>query len=397
MIKRPQPILTDASNPFANRTLRERLPAILRETRALNPDYSPRIHDSIQRLHDELVDDAKIRLIETPAPDYDDWEAAWYPFREATWQRCQWFFAEVYMYRLLMEAVRWWETGRDPFAPKKAEEYAGAAHRELLARALAVYPGSGEASGAEGSREERLATLLELAVWGNRIDLSYAVSSAHGSQAGADDLLVDERARRHRRICCARRARCTSSADNAGSELSMDLALAALLLTEDLAPRVVLHLKLHPTFVSDATVTDVLGFLAMLRAGTQERDARQFGAQLESLLEQGRLRLAPDAWWNSTAFLYALPTRLQTAFANARLAIIKGDANYRRMVYDTVWPTETPLRDVAGHFPCPLLALRALKSDPVVGLAPGLATRLDALDADWRVNGKRAVLQGTLP
>ena len=278
------------------------MPAILRETRALNPDYSPRIHDSIQRLHDELVGDAKIRLIETPAPDYDDWQAAWFPFREATWQRCQWFFAEVYMYRLLMEAVRWWETGRDPFAPKKAEEYAGAAHWELLTRALA----------AAGSREERLATLLELAVWGNRIDLSYAVSSAHGSQAGAEDLLVDERAR-----VIAHLLRTPGDVhiitDNAGSELSMDLALAALLLTEDLAPRVVLHLKLHPTFVSDATVTDVLGFLTMLRAGTQERDARQFGAQLESLLEQGRLRLAPDAWWNSTAFLYALPPRLAAA------------------------------------------------------------------------------------
>ena len=45
MINCPRPIQTDASNPFANRTLRERLPAILRETRALNPDYSPRIHD----------------------------------------------------------------------------------------------------------------------------------------------------------------------------------------------------------------------------------------------------------------------------------------------------------------------------------------------------------------
>ena len=393
---RPQPILTDASNPFANRTIRERLPAILRETRVLNPDYSPQIHDAIQRLHDELVNDAAIRLIGTPAPDYDDWHAAWFPFREATWQHCQWFFAEVYMYRLLMEAVRWWETGRDPFAPKKAEEYAGAAHWDLLARALAVYPGSGEASGAESSREERLATLLALAVWGNRIDLSYAVSSAHGSQARVEDLLVDERAR-----VIAHLLRAPGDvhiiSDNAGSELSMDLALAALLLTEDLAPRVVLHLKLHPTFVSDATVDDVLGFLTMLRAGTKERVARQFGAQLESLLEQGRLRLAPDAWWNSTSFLYALPPRLQLQFARARLAIIKGDANYRRMVYDTVWPAETSLRDVAGHFPCPLLALRALKSDPVVGLAPGLAEQLDALDADWRVNGRRAVLQSTLP
>lgn len=386
MLTRPNPIQTDSSNPFANRTVRERLPAILRETRALNPDYSPQIHDAIQRLHDELVDDARIRLIETPAPDFDDWHAAWFPFRETSWQRCQWFFAEVYHYRLLIEAVRWWETGRDPFAPKKAEEYASAAHWDLMTRALAT----------QGSHEERLATMLELAVWGNRIDLSYAVSSAHGSEAGVDDLLVDERAGIITHLLRAP-GNVHIIADNAGSELSMDLALAALLLTEDLAPQVVLHLKLHPTFVSDATAADALNFIILLRARSQDRDAQRLGEQLGSLLEQGRLRLAPDAWWNSTAFLFALPPRLQRQFAPASLAIIKGDANYRRMVYDTVWPADTPLRSVVGHFPCPLLALRSLKSDPVVGLPSGLAQQLDALDADWRVNGKRAVLQGTLP
>ena len=226
-----------------------------------------------------------------------------------------------------MEAVRWWETGRDPFAPKKAEEYAGAAHRELLARALAVYPGSGEASGADGSREERLATLLELAVWGNRIDLSYAVSSAHGSQAGAEDLLVDERVR-----VIAHLLRAPGDVhiitDNAGSELSMDLALAALLLTEDLAPRVVLHLKLHPTFVSDATVTDVLGFLAMLRAGTQERHARQFGAQLESLLGTGAA--APGA--RRLVEQHGLPLRAAAAPATAVRQRASGHHQGRRQL-----------------------------------------------------------------
>ena len=386
MTLRPNPIRTDASNPFAHRTIRERLPAILRETRALNPDYSPQIHDAIARLHDELVSDAPVRLLKLPAPDYDDWRVAWQPFHDATWQRCQWFFAEVYHYRLVMEATRWWETGRDPFAPKKAEEYASAAHWQLLARALVT----------EGSREERLAALLEYALWGNRIDLSYAVSSAHGSEIRAEDLLVDERERYVRHLLCGP-GEVHLIADNAGSELSMDLALAALLLDKDLATRVVLHLKLHPTFVSDATVADVSGFLDLLRARRKERDAQRFGRQLKTWLEQGRLRLAPDAWWNSPAFLYALPPRLQRQFAGARLAILKGDANYRRMVYDSLWPATTPLRAIAGHFPCPLLALRALKSDPVLGLAPGLAEQLDDLDAAWRVNGKRAVLQGTLP
>ena len=383
---RPDPIRTDDSNPFAQRTIRERLPAILRETRALNPDYSPQIHDAIQRLHDDLIGDAPIRLIETPAPDYDDWRAAWLPFRGATWQHCQWFFAEVYTYRLLMEAVRWFETGRDPFAPKKAEEYAGAAHWQLLARALAV----------EGPPEERLATLLELTVWGNRIDLSYALASSHGSAVAAEDLLVDERARYVEHLL-REAGEVQIIADNAGSELTMDLVLAAMLLEEGIATRVVLHLKQHPTFVSDAIAADALNFLALLRARRQDPDAQRLGAQLETHLEQGRLRLAPDPWWNSSHFLYALPPRLQIQFARARLALIKGDANYRRMVYDTVWPAETPLRHIAGHFPCPLLAPRTLKSDPVVGLPPGLAGRLDSIDADWRVNGKRAVLQGALP
>ena len=383
--KGPSPIRTDSSNPFAQRTIRERLPAILRETRQLNPDYAPQIHDGIQRLHDELVADAPIRLIETPAPDYDDWRHAWLPFRASTWQHCQWFFAEVYTYRLLMEAVRWWETGRDPFAPKKAEEYASEAHWDLLTRALAV----------RGSQEERLATLLELTVWGNRIDLSYALASSHGSEVAVDDLLVDERARYVEHLL-RERGELHIIADNAGSELTMDLVLAAMLLTENIASRVVLHLKQHPTFVSDAIVADVLNFLELLRRRNQDPASQRLGAQLETHLERGRLRLAPDPWWNSSHFLYALPPRLQIPFANARLTLIKGDANYRRMVHDTVWPAETPLQAIAGHFPCPLLAPRTLKSDPVVGLPPGLAERLDGIDADWRVNGKRAVLQGTL-
>jgi hypothetical protein len=50
-----------------------------------------------------------------------------------------------------------------------------------------------------------------------------------------------------------------------------------------------------------------------------------------------------------------------------------------------------PFRQVTGYFPAPLLALRTLKSDPIVGLRPGLASKLDAQDARWRVNGRRAV------
>jgi hypothetical protein len=141
-------------------------------------------------------------------------------------------------------------------------------------------------------------------------------------------------------------------------------------------------------------VPDVLQFLEL----TQKRStqAAQFGERLRAWLEDGRLRLAPDGYWNSTRFLWDLPPRLARVFAGSSLAIIKGDANYRRMVGDAIWPPETPMRRVVDYFPCPLLALRTLKSDPVVGLPAGVAERLDSVDDQWRVNGRRGVLQTTL-
>ena len=57
-------------------------------------------------------------------------------------------------------------------------------------------------------------------------------------------------------------------------------------------------------------------------------------------------------------------------------------------------PAATPFAEVTSYFRAPLLALRTLKSDAVVGLRPGLAEELDGIDPRWRINGRRAVIQG---
>jgi hypothetical protein len=80
-------------------------------------------------------------------------------------------------------------------------------------------------------------------------------------------------------------------------------------------------------------------------------------------------------------------------FEEAQLVIFKGDANYRRTVGDALWRPETPLGDVWGDFPAPMLALRTLKSDPIIGLPVGVAETLDQVDIDWRNNGKRGIIQ----
>ncbi|MBZ0299578.1 MAG: protein-glutamate O-methyltransferase family protein [Anaerolineae bacterium] len=380
---RPPPIRTDTSNAFARRTIQVRVPAIIRETQRLNPDYAPPIQQALDRLHDALVSDAPIPMLDLPAPDYDDWLAAWTTHNGETWQATEWFFAEIFTYRLLIEAVHWWETARDPFAPKKVEDYEGAQLWDLLGSALAV----------EGSPEQVLSDMIEFALWGNRIDLSYALAASHGQQRADGDLLVDERGPVIEHLL-RQRGVVHLITDNAGSELALDLALSDRLLADHLADQVVLHLKLHPTFVSDAIVPDVLHFLDLAQA--HDSTSAAFSGRLRDDLEQGRLRLAPDGYWNSTRFLWDLPPRLTTLFSGGRLAITKGDANYRRMVGDAVWPPETPLAQATSWFPCPLLALRTLKSDAVVGLPPGLADQLDAIDDQWRVNGRRGVLQTNL-
>lgn len=379
----PPMIRTDTSNAFAHHTMRVRLPAIVRETAARNPDYPPLIHDNLERLAAALESDAPIPMLERPTPDYAGWAAQHAAHSPASWQGAAWFFAEFYAYRLLVQAARWWETGRDPFAPAKAEEYASGQPWALLERALDAPP---------PAPEERLSRALTFALWANRIDLSLsAVAALGGESTHAADLLADQRAAAAERLLAAT-GPVHIVTDNAGSELTLDLALAGALLELTDAP-ITLHVKVHPIFVSDAIPADALALIGWLADGRAGAASAALGARLRAAFELGRLRLAPDLFWNSAHPLWALPPYLAQTFAGARLVIVKGDANYRRILGDALWPAEMSFADVTSYFPAPLLALRTLKSEPIVGLPPGLAARLDAEDAGWRVNGRRGVAQ----
>ncbi|MCC6803725.1 MAG: protein-glutamate O-methyltransferase family protein [Anaerolineae bacterium] len=377
---RPRPIRTDGSDAFAHDTMRRRLPGIIRDTLEMNPDYPDDIRAALDRLRADLAANAPIPHIDDPV-----WGALYARHEGETWLDTEWFFAETYCYRLIIEAVRWEQTGRDPFAPHKLREIKSDALRDALHRAL----------GAPG--DERLAGALLRSLWGNRIDLSYKVAAAHGSAGETDDLLVDERHAAVDYLFSREPGEVHLVLDNAGTELATDFVLADTLL-DGAAERVILHVKRHPTFVSDATYDDVLILLAeMTGRGDFTKGfgdpAREIGARLQSALLDGRLLVEPDIFWNSGWFLWEMPPRFESFFEQAALVIFKGDANYRRIVGDALWQPETPFTQVTDYFPAPLLALRSLKSDPIIGLPPGMAARLDAEDALWRVNGRRGVAQ----
>lgn len=378
----PGRIRTDTTNAFAHHTMGVRVPAIVRGVLERNGDYEPDVASAVEELAVALESNAALPALAATAPASSEVRRALGARAGQTWLATDWFFAETYAYRQLVERVRFWQTQRDPFLANKREEYASEQHRAAFESALE----------GGGALEERLAERFLGGVFGNRIDLSFAAARAHGLEAAAEDLLADERTAAVRQ-CFDGTGALHVVADNAGTELTLDLVLADFVLTE-LGVPVVFHLKAHPTFVSDATIADLLGFVGLAgdRAMPVGSPATQCCiARLAHAVQSGRLTLRAHPFWNGPDSLWSLPPELASELASARLVVLKGDANYRRAVGDAVWPTETSFAAVTAYFPAPLLALRTLKSDPVVGLAAGRAAALDREDPTWRVNGKRGV------
>ena len=385
----PGPIMTDASNEFGSHTMRVRVPAILDQTLAANPDLSPARREALAALHDEIASGAVMKPLTWQGENRDEiagWREAYARRTGQTWHSTDWFFAETYAYRRLIEAVGYFETRSDPFLPIKREEYASEQHRSLFEMAL----------GIDAPPNEKLHSLLGMDLWGNRVDLSYAESRTHGMETASGDLLVDDRsailARLHDHPGDVHIV-----ADNAGSELTMDLVLIDALLRDGWTERVVLHVKYHPTFVSDATAADVHAFLNACAQGEYGSAAGTLAARLQAAVHDRRLILESDVYWNSAFLWWEMPEHLLQTLGAAVLVFVKGDANYRRVVGDAFWPHETAFAQIVSGVGVPVACIRTFKSDPVVGLAPGTAERLQAADPRWRWSGKRGVIQAYIP
>lgn len=384
---RPHPLTME--NAFARHTMTERIPGILRDVIEANPDYPPVIRQQIERLRAALLDGAPVPMLDdvpVPPPDYDEWADAYYAharvFQPLTWQHGAWFFVETFLYRHLIQAVRWHETGRDPFAPIKQAELESDRLWDAFDQVL---------EGEEGN-PDRLSHLLLSALWGNRADLSHVAGDLVEESATDDDLLVDDRGavldhlaspgdRVHQPVHLV--------IDNAGLELAVDLALADAFLEQ--GTPVVVHVKAYPVFVSDTTIPDVWQTIRAME-GCGGRPAA-LAQRLREAWQAGRLRLAAPVLWTSSRFTWEMPDSLRRSLAQARLVVVKGDVNYRRVVGDAIWDTGVSFAGALSYFPAPLLALRSIKSDALVGVPAERIRAADQDDPAWRTTGRYGVIQ----
>ena len=387
----PPPITTSEPGSFAQRTFQVRIPHIVEETIALNP-FPDSVRSALEALRAEILG-GHIRALHEAAPDKAFWDQVSRPYLGHTWLDVPWYWAETFFYRRLLEATHYFQPGDwhhfDPFAAKKQTEWAPEAAPRSLNTVLEELP---------SEPGERFEKLFYTSLWGNRTDLSHKLLAQVSGLARLEhrhaNLLADDSQPVREYLVNQPGRRLVMITDNAGTELLMDLALADLLLDQGLAAQLMMHLKPQPLFVSDATPDDVVRGLQALTSGGEM--ARALAERLRLHLATGRLQLRTHWFYATSLFYFQLPDDLVMELRDADLVILKGDVNYRRLLGDARWPPSTPFAQAVAYFPTPLVALRTLKAELIVGLSPGEAEDWQAQDPEWLVNGRYGVIQARL-
>lgn len=386
----PEPICGSDPGSFAENTITVRLPQIGRRL-LTNTNLPETAVTAIESLLVEIPDERLRPLPDTYAPDATAWNDVLRPFLTQNWLQPPWFVVETYFYRRIMSAVDYFATGIDPFAVQKQAGLTQtiSSIRQMIRQAAHIRKG--------GWQPVHFNTLLQQALWGNQVDLSLWSPENRPEHEGVspdDYLLVDEgtAVTTHLSSITDPLPRIDFIVDNAAFELVGDLCLVDYLLSSSRAAEVHLHVKLHPTFVSDATIEDVEQTITFLQ---QDEDAatEAMGERLRRHMGNGRLHLQTHPFWTSLHYLWHMPEKLRQEIANAHLVISKGDANYRRAVGDAHWPYSTPFAEIVSYFPAPILFLRTCKSNTLAGLLPNQAASVAQQDPDWLTNGKWGVIQ----
>ncbi|MEV4427436.1 damage-control phosphatase ARMT1 family protein [Streptomyces sp. NPDC049602] len=379
-------VLSNEPGSFAWSVLAKRHPALIQQVRDAFP-YGREQHEALDALLDEITNG----VIEALAPGEHDRER-WADWGQEhfgrSWYDAPFLWAESYFYRRLLGAVGYFGTGPwqgvDPFAPfKQAELRGGAVEEELPALdALAGVPA-----------EERATALLHASLWGNRADLGFRVSAGEpvAGDAAVSALVADDSAVLWQLLPVGGSSTVAVVADNAGRELIPDLILIDHLLEHRHAERVVLHVKPHPYYVSDAMTADVADCLRRITEAPGE--AGRIGGRLWKAMAAGSLEVRTHPFFCAPLPYEEMPEDLRGEFVSATLTILKGDLNYRRLVGDQLWHPTTPFADLTAYFPGAVATLRTLKSDVIVGLEPGTVDALERSGAAWRTSGTHALVQ----
>ncbi len=382
----PAPLRGNEPGTFTHHSVAVRLPEIA--TRVIEEnDLDPAARSAMAGLIDEVAGGV-ITQLGGQGPDPAAWDSYVAPHLGRGWLDVPWFFAEYYFYRRVLDAVGYWDTGSDPYRAQKrlGLEQAIEPARETIAAVDAEYA-------QWVSTDVLLIQLTDAALWGNQVDLSLwpAVDGERSTPTlDPSRFLLDDRPRAIRTLGERIPPTVDIVLDNVGSELIADLLVADMLLRSDLAAKVRLHVKQYPVFVSDATSRDVAETVQRMAADSN-RHLRGAGERLRVEFDVNRLEATVHPYWVSPLGWRQRPDDLEEMLNESGLILVKGDANYRRLVDDRHWDFSTPFATAVGPSPAPLLALRTVKSEVAAGLGTTSVEAAAAADPEWLQNGRWAI------
>ncbi|EHC09668.1 damage-control phosphatase ARMT1 family protein [Fischerella thermalis] len=395
----PASLVGSEVGTFTEFTVTQRMPGIARRVIAEN-NFSLNINESLENLANQLPSGYLLPFEDDSGVDVGDWKKYLEPYKEQRWIDIPWFFAETYFYRLILNITNYFQSGEwqgvDPFHLQKSQGLKTSLDAiNTLCYQVTQWLQESEKSGK--TNQGVLTTLLYFALWGNRVDLS--LWSAFESDRSNFDIenqkahiLVDDAGLVTELLVTSACQRVDFVVDNAGFELICDLCLVDFLLGSGVIDQIKLHLKPHPTFVSDAMIKDVYDTVEFLAASNHQQ-VTNFAQRLQAYIASGKLILGDDYFWTSPLAFWEIPESLKQELADADLLLIKGDANYRRLLGDRHWDFTTNIADIVCYLPVPIVALRTLKSEVAVGLQPEVIEKVSKSDSDWLTNGQWGVVQ----
>jgi len=422
----PKEILSDREGSWSydtmnRRILKEIYPRILKD----NFEYlasHPIVREKLCALESNMGKgrDGVLVPITDDGSDSDIWNSLILTDKLATsvgsdWLSSPWLISEFYFYRKVIEAFNYSHSKYDMFAIQKL---AGLHSSLEFINSLAI---------TVAARSTIPHDSMELAIysslWGNKLDLSLwpktivALNEGvghHDDQSAAGTMIHISNSNDHLQkyksyilddnsgslfmyldsLSHREEVVVDIIVDNAGYELVSDFMLAYILLKSHISTKIRFHTKAYPTFVSDATTSDCLQTIDyLLTKGEEYPDIAHWAADFEELVQTQKIEFLENCYWCQPFAFWEMPVAIHELLKDSVLVVVKGDANYRRLLGDRQWPFATPVKDILNYWHVPVCALRVLKAEIACGINEEKQVEASLKDANWLVSGKWAVVQ----
>ncbi|GAA5903195.1 damage-control phosphatase ARMT1 family protein [Sporobolomyces salmoneus] len=429
---------------FAHATMGVRLPTILGKAiddvvKTLNEEHDEEriidLTECISRMED-LMDDlhanSKLRpIVDDGEGDIPLWnkEIAKF-FRGKDFMNAPWLFAEAYKYRRLHECFslsKYWKD-YDVFFRQKCDTFSRSSDAvfELSLRFAEPFKHDADESKQLEAKRLMFHELTQVCLWGNSTDLSLLINMSEEDikrlqSTGGDHLAATEQnilgndlnkvweyVASEKFGGKSKGGRMDFVLDNAGFELYCDCVYADWLIQSGLCSQIRFHGKRFAWFVSDVTRMDfnwllnsmVYGHLFPEASDDQVASLKAMGLRWKEYVKKGEWVYEEHPFWISGYTFWELKSEAPDLFlhlADSDLVIFKGDLNHRKLTYDCHAPPSTPFPMAIGPLATepgapPVLSLRTIKSDVVVGIPPNKAEELDETEKGWKISGKYAVV-----